>query len=57
VHDDGEVRQVEVEIGLSDDTYQEITDGLNEDDEVVVGPDRVLRTLEDGDDVAILESE
>ena len=57
VHDDGEVRQVEVEIGLSDDTYQEITDGLNEDDEVVVGPDRVLRNLEDGDDVAILESE
>jgi len=57
VHDDGEVRQVEVEIGLSDDTYQEITDGLNESDEVVVGPDRVLRNLEDGDDVAILESE
>jgi len=57
VHDDGEVRQVEVEIGLSDDTYQEVTDGLSEDDEVVVGPDRVLRNLEDGDDVAILESE
>ena len=57
VHEDGEVHQVEVEIGLSDDTYQEITDGLNEDDEVVVGPDRVLRNLEDGDDVAILESE
>jgi HlyD family secretion protein len=57
VHDDGEVRQVEVEIGLSDDTYQEITDGLSEDDEVIVGPDRVLRNLEDGDDVAILESE
>jgi HlyD family secretion protein len=57
VHEDGEVHQVEVEIGLSDDTYQEITDGLSEDDEVVIGPDRVLRNLEDGDDVAILESE
>jgi HlyD family secretion protein len=57
VHEDGEVHQVEVEIGLSDDTYQEITDGLSEDDDVVVGPDRVLRNLEDGDDVAILESE
>jgi len=57
VHDDGEVRQVEVEIGLSDDSYQEITDGLSEGDEIIVGPDRVLRNLEDGDDVTILETD
>jgi HlyD family secretion protein len=57
VHDDGEVRQVEVEIGLSDDSYQEITDGLSEGDEIIIGPDRVLRNLEDGDNVTMLETD
>ncbi len=57
VHEDGVVREVKVTIGLSDDTYQEITDGLSEDDVVIIGPDRVLRDLEDGDNVtdSILE--
>ena len=57
VHDDGEARRVRVRIGLSDDAYQEITDGLMEGDEIIVGPDRVLRNLEDGDDVTALISE
>ncbi len=57
VHDDGEVRQVEVEIGLSDDSYQEITDGLSAGDEIIIGPDRVLRNLEDGDNVTMLETD
>jgi len=45
----GQARKVEVGVGLSDDAYQEITKGLAEGDEIVVGPDRVLRTLRDGD--------
>ncbi len=53
VHDDQEARQVEVTIGLSDDAYQEITNGLNEGDEIIIGPDRILRNLEDGDSVTI----
>ena len=57
VHDDGEARRVRVRIGLSDDAYQEITDGLMEGDEIIVGPDRVLRNLEDGEDVTALISE
>ena len=57
VHEDGEVRQVKVTIGLSDDTYQEITDGLSEGDDVIIGPDRVLRNLEDGDNVTAAISE
>lgn len=48
---DGRVRKVSVEVGLSDDMYQQIKDGLAAGDRVVVGPDRVLRTLADGDAV------
>jgi HlyD family secretion protein len=49
----GRVTKVAVEVGLSDDTYQEIVSGLASGDEGVTGPDRVLRALEDGDRVAV----
>ncbi|HEX6996881.1 MAG TPA: efflux RND transporter periplasmic adaptor subunit [Gammaproteobacteria bacterium] len=47
----GTARRVEVQVGISDDTYQEITSGLEEGDEIIAGPDRVLRALQDGDRV------
>lgn len=50
-----QVRKIEVEVGISDDTYQEVTDGLAEGDMIVVGPDRILRNLEDGDTVTVAE--
>lgn len=53
VYRDGEARKVEVQVGLSDDAYQEVTSGLAEGDRIVVGPDRILRTLEDGDAVTV----
>jgi len=54
---DGEVAdRVEVEVGISDDTYQEIKSGLSEGDEIVIGPDRVLRGLEDGDAIRASDS-
>ena len=46
-----------METGLSDDTYQEIVSGLSAGDEVVTGPDRVLRALEDGDRVIVADSD
>ncbi|HEU4620160.1 MAG TPA: efflux RND transporter periplasmic adaptor subunit [Gammaproteobacteria bacterium] len=49
---DGRAHKTDVEVGLSDDTYQEVTKGLEEGDVVVVGPDRILRSLADGDAVA-----
>ena len=52
----GTARRTDVEVGLSDDTYQEITAGLSAGDEVVIGPNRVLRALEDGDGIAIAEA-
>lgn len=49
--DGDQVRRVDVGIGISDDTYQEITSGLVAGDIIVIGPDRALRNLEDGDRV------
>lgn len=53
VNRNGTAARVPVEVGISDDTYQEITSGLSAGDEVVVGPDRVLRALEDGDRIVV----
>ena len=47
----GRAAKVAVEVGLSDDTYQEIVSGVSTGDEVVTGPDRVLRALKEGDRV------
>ena len=55
VNRNGRATKVAVEVGLSDDTYQEIVSGLSVGDEVVTGPDRVLRALEDGDRITIAE--
>lgn len=52
---DGRARKVPVEVGLSDDTYQQIVSGLSAGDEVVTGPDRVLRALRDGDRVVVTD--
>jgi HlyD family secretion protein len=49
--------KIPVEVGLSDDTYQEIVSGLSSGDQVITGPDRVLRALEDGDRVAIVRDD
>jgi HlyD family secretion protein len=54
--DGDQVRRVEVEVGISDDTYQEIISGISEGDEIVIGPDRVLRNLEDGDAITPTDS-
>jgi HlyD family secretion protein len=35
--------------GLSDDIYTEITEGLKEGDEVIIGPYRILRLLKEGE--------
>jgi HlyD family secretion protein len=49
----GRATKTAVEVGLADDTYQEIVSGLKAGDEVVTGPDRVLRALEDGDRIEV----
>ncbi len=49
VNDSGVARKTKVEVGISDDEYQEIVSGVDEGVEIVVGPDVVLRHLLDND--------
>jgi HlyD family secretion protein len=57
VYDDGIAREREIQVGVADDEYQEIIEGLNEGDSIIINPDRVLRNLEDGDEVALIEED
>lgn len=49
---DGRAARRTVQVGLSDDSNQEILKGLGVGDVVAIGPARVLRELRDGDRVA-----
>ena len=49
VNDDGIARKTKIEVGLSDDEYQEITSSIDDNVEIVIGPNRELRNLIDGD--------
>ena len=57
VNRNGRAVKTHVDVGIADDTYQEIVSGLSPGDEVVTGPDRVLRALEDGDRISVAEGE
>lgn len=50
-YDNGVAREAAVQVGIADDTYQEIRAGLSAGDRIIVSPDRILRNLEDGDEV------
>jgi HlyD family secretion protein len=53
VNRNGRAVKTSVQVGIADDTYQEIVSGLSPGDEVVTGPDRVLRALDDGDRISV----
>jgi HlyD family secretion protein len=57
IDDDGAAAARRVETGISDELDVEITDGLEEGDEVITGPYRTLKNLESGDAVRVSESE
>jgi HlyD family secretion protein len=57
VVDNSVVNKVTVELGPQDDRYQAITSGLSLGDQVVTGPYRILRTLQEGDLVTVEESD
>jgi HlyD family secretion protein len=55
VQPDGKVKKQKVKTDIQDINYIEITDGLNEGQEVVSGPyDAVSKTLKDGDKVKVV---
>lgn len=49
VNDDGVAKKTRVEVGISDDEYQELTTGIDGEVEIVIGPNQELRHLLDGD--------
>jgi len=49
VSDGDRVRRSEVRTGATDDTYIEITDGIREGEQIVVGPSKTLRFLRDSE--------
>ena len=51
VMEDGKAVRRYVEIGISSDSDQEITSGLKEGELIIFGPFRVLRNMNDGDEV------
>lgn len=49
VNDAGYARKTKIDVGISDDEYQELTSSIDDDIEIVVGPDQELRHLLEGD--------
>ena len=54
---DGVARRVVVQVGVSDDRWEEITGGLQPGDRVITGPARTLRGLVEGDRVSQREED
>lgn len=57
VMQDGKAIRKDVEVGISSDSDQEITNGLEEGELVIIGPFRILRHLNDGDEVEEAEDD
>lgn len=50
---DGIARKQVVEVGLSDDRWEEVLKGLSANDEVVIGPGKTLRRLREGERLSV----
>ena len=57
VLEDGQAKKVKVKTGISDDTFQQIIEGLEEGSSVITGPDKITRHLKDGDEVDLAEDD
>lgn len=55
VNRNGIANKVAVETGISDDSYYEITKGLDAGEQVITGPDKVLQNLHQGDAVMVVQ--
>ncbi len=53
VNDNGIARKTQVGVGVSDDEYQEVLSGVATGDEIIIGPDSVLRHLLDGEELDV----
>ena len=53
---DGKARQRDVETGIADDEYIEITRGVQANERIVIGPSKTLRFLREGEQVAVAQA-
>ena len=49
MNDNGIARKTKIEVGISDDEYQELMSSIDDNIEIIVGPDQELRHLLEGD--------
>ena len=52
---DGKAVKRDVELGISNDELQEVTEGVDLDEDIIIGPSRLLAKLKDGDAVKLRE--
>ena len=52
---DGKAVKRDVELGISNDELQEVTEGVDLDEDIIIGPSRLLGKLKDGDAVKLRE--
>ena len=52
-NNNGIAERVDIKVGISDDDYQEVVEGLSMGDEIVIGPDKILRHLKDGEKINV----
>ena len=55
VADNGIAKKIAVSTGISDDSFQQIIEGLEIGASIITGPDKIVRHLKDGDKITILE--
>ncbi len=57
VNDNGIARKTKIEVGISDDEYQELMSSIDTNIEIIVGPDQELRHLLEGDRIDVTRIE
>ena len=57
VNDGGVARKIKVEVGISDDEFQEVLSGIDAGSEIIIGPDQQLRHLLNGDLLEVTRAE
>ena len=53
---EGVAKKTKIKAGISDDTFQQVLEGLETGATIITGPDKIVRHLRDGDKIEVLES-
>lgn len=53
VNRDNTAHRVPIKTGIADDEYQEVMSGIKEGEEIILGPDKTLQHLKEGDPITV----